>query len=862
MKTFILLVSLTVLVVAVSVGYPQTPVKPTPTKPTPTAPGQKTGTVTTPATPSQRPATPTQRPGAPQPVAGSAQLPPGTALLELRGTRGQGVNVLADERLMTGTQGTIDFWVATQWDSAKVAQDQPLMVVKLGSTSKNAWGIFISPGKDTIGLWNGEGQEEWPFNFADGALHHVALATNERGTELFIDGRTKGVRPVSYGNPGEGVVLPMTIGPAPFVGRIGGVRIWKTRLSAEVLRRLKDTPSSGMEGQAEASNLVGYLGGTGAAARFNMLTASFSIGGIWRKDDAEVGVALGQSGTAKDFIYKPAQLVTIRLLPENHALVRLGGASPTPSATAVAGKPAATGGNKVPVLLLDDPASGKLVVRTLQTSGRNQYSAGTLALKLIDNGRLQIGQTLYRRAEKQAKNTQKMNEGFKGAIPSNLEFSERGYHLPRINPWDYRDTGTQRKLFMHFKPDSLDYDLEPPLMIPRGLKYRATSGSWTTTEAKSYSNTSDYYNAMTFGIGVSANAEVGIKSQGSCVGVCVGGGFSLNTEFKNALTKMQSERRLHRFQVAECRKYDLVLDKANATLSDQFRQAVESLKRSGSYSQFVESWGTHYPHGVVYGAKGVKDISITEKSVSESKQSTQEIQASIKAAVDGTFARGGGELSGKYGRDTKNGSGNSTELEITKSFSVGATGGVDGLSCANLDEVTPIRLDLRPLDELLTPPFFDDPEILTRVREGLKQAIAKTLADANANLAQFLSTQTTFAPRPKQAGGTAATQSQQPQTCPAKTYRLEKSYDVTHAYVDLSLPARDEGETYSWEAGGYWKGHEAHCDYIGWSKVVFNCRKGKWELAPVNIEGGGSCSGATNYQQTGMTAGLNRTRPR
>lgn len=812
--------------------------------------------------------------GSPLVVVGGGRLPIGTASIELKGTRGQGVTAISDQRLVPGSEGTIEFWVAARWDPAAI-KNPPVEVLKLGSTSKTAWSIFITAERDRVGLFNGEGngegQEEWEFDFSDGALHHVALATAEQATELFIDGRSLGERPVGYraGNTGS-VGLPLSIGPFPFAGGIAGVRLWNTRLSDDSVKLLRETPISDLARRSEYASLVGYLEGGGpessTSGQFKLLPASYPVEGTWSRDGDRVGARKATTGVDRSVLFKPVGLITLRLLPGDHPLAQLGAGvgyvSGLQSGAANSSAYHRSEGGKVLVMMKDDPDTGKLEVRTLQASGRNQYQSGSVALKLVDAGRLQMGQTLYRRATVRAKQQERITASFeKGYYPPGLEYTERGYHLPRLSPWDYRETGSERKIFLHQNQASTDFDFVGEFNIPRGLHYEQDTSAMGKAEETSTFTTSTYYEATRFGVGVSASAGGGID------GIKVGGGFALNTKFRNAIERMKSEEKMHRIEWKECKKYDLVLDRANATLDLQFVEAVQELKRSGNYAGFVDEWGTHYAHGVVYGAKGLRDISITKNAYQKMAESTFDIEAALHAAVDSPVFEAKAEVSGSYGQDNRNQTGGSNLRHEENSESVGWTGPMNLLSCESKESIMPVRLDLRPLDELLGPPFFDDPEIITRVREGLRQAITQVQQRAQAVLAKILSGDQVFDPeliRTRVANrkrlekqnadrqAQAQTEAPKPKSCPAKTYR----YEYYYAFVEFNLPTTVDGQSVKYLNGKLYAGWKNGCNRIWWSDVEFTCQDGQWQQGTFSHDGDGLCHGSYNWQQPHMKTGL------
>jgi MAC/Perforin domain len=161
------------------------------------------------------------------------------------------------------------------------------------------------------------------------------------------------------------------------------------------------------------------------------------------------------------------------------------------------------------------------------------------------------------------------------------------------------------------------------------------------------------------------------------------------------------------FGLARAEVYTLFLDKPNMLLDPGFKFDILQLA-DGTYSadQFRRKYGTHYAASIQFGGigKNQRIVKITEFK-DWSKESTSYKQeggfdggpaASIKAKGGLTMASG----------EAKGGS----SMFSSESWkSVGGTGSVTSVGWSvDLSNAVPVRYDLRPLSELISPIFLPD----------------------------------------------------------------------------------------------------------------------------------------------------------
>ena len=133
-----------------------------------------------------------------------------------------------------GEGGTIEFWVAPDWEddpgydpvvlSSDGEQQLSYVFSMLGDKSG-----FVVQTRDQIG--------EVDFDFGDGALHHVAVICLDKAIVVMVDGQPLDELPFTLPNeaPVQFYVGSINGEALPFVGAIGGLRFWDVALEPEEL---------------------------------------------------------------------------------------------------------------------------------------------------------------------------------------------------------------------------------------------------------------------------------------------------------------------------------------------------------------------------------------------------------------------------------------------------------------------------------------------------------------------------------------------------------------------------------------------------------------------------------------------------
>jgi len=131
----------------------------------------------------------------------------------------------ADPILDPADQATIEFWVQASWEGDPGFD--PVVVASSGEEGP-AYLVAILKEKDGLILASGEMSDIAPFDFSDGAMHHVALVDYGDYTQARIDQQVVAELEVDLmALPSQGLFIGSAGGGDDgFEGAIGGFRLW------------------------------------------------------------------------------------------------------------------------------------------------------------------------------------------------------------------------------------------------------------------------------------------------------------------------------------------------------------------------------------------------------------------------------------------------------------------------------------------------------------------------------------------------------------------------------------------------------------------------------------------------------------
>jgi hypothetical protein len=298
-----------------------------------------------------------------------------------------------------------------------------------------------------------------------------------------------------------------------------------------------------------------------------------------------------------------------------------------------------------------------------------------------------------------------------------------------------------------------EYRIQEKYAVPLGFTLRNELLQGNVYRRTTVSSESELQNANSSGFGVNANYSAS-GAVNSALALVPGAGQVADTGFsvgysstKSSMATMRQNNTLAQVVgYSRAKSYAIIAEHADSKLSSDFLTAIGDAKDEGNYRQLIDRFGTHYAYAVTYGASAKMTQDISTEAFSQALIEEQGNRFEAEARVVGSSIGGFNEGMSSVGNRTAGEIGN----EGGRFVAVGGNGSWDSGGYSRGDRVAPILLDLRPLDELLNPINFpDQPEVYTRVRAELAQAINGYLAGQTRPLSnERLISKVTWTPAP------------------------------------------------------------------------------------------------------------------
>jgi MAC/Perforin domain-containing protein len=293
----------------------------------------------------------------------------------------------------------------------------------------------------------------------------------------------------------------------------------------------------------------------------------------------------------------------------------------------------------------------------------------------------------------------------------NLVASRRGYDAVKQDPF-FLLNNKKMAVFAEFDPKR--YYITEQRIIPVGYKF-VQNGVQGMIYNKSMTTTAREYQD-------SISTSLGATLEGKTDPAGFGGNASVSVDASASwLQRMEESKHVAQaIGYSRAKKYALVLDHPFVTLSDDFIDAIDDARETGSYDNIIRQFGTHYPYAVTYGAAAKISQSVTE----ERFKKLTEWNAGVSASMAGGALGQNGSVRGSINAGSVNGNSGSLGTEDTTFVAVGGNGSWNENGYSLGPTPYPILLDLRPLHELLNHLNFpDQPDVYTKVRAGLKDTL-------------------------------------------------------------------------------------------------------------------------------------------
>ena len=305
-------------------------------------------------------------------------------------------------------------------------------------------------------------------------------------------------------------------------------------------------------------------------------------------------------------------------------------------------------------------------------------------------------------------------------ISANFSYILKCWDLARMNQVDYQKPGCSNDVFD--VPDEKSYAYRKVAFanwhnaaMPLGWTYVSTLFQNGEDRGHTWENGQDVAEADKLKVGVKASVNVfGVEAS---THVSVGVQSKVENMYNSKLTYSKAEYLSTQFA--------LVLHKFYAGLNKKFQDRVllirdlPEARRAQEYERFVADFGTHYSNAITFGSKGERVLKMNQKQVLAMHEAGVDVSVGITAGYMGNSASVDVDKSkSNMEKITSN-----TSKEDRQWFCYSGGTCNDGIPSG--EAALPVQLDLRPISDLLAPPFFVDDEIITTMRDGVSRAIAK-----------------------------------------------------------------------------------------------------------------------------------------
>lgn len=360
-----------------------------------------------------------------------------------------------------------------------------------------------------------------------------------------------------------------------------------------------------------------------------------------------------------------------------------------------------------------------------------------------ENGGEDLPGPFVRATRKDSRNKDKIAWGGTFSLPHrppNVRANFVGYDITQLDPHNYlKSHGMKKAVFEYPDDTSSDYQtIDNNLIVPNGMIFKNVSSGAENARTIMTAGSAEYKHAWAYSLGM--NLGFGLDGFGAA--------FSANYSHSKRVENRTDDELITSITRSNAVRYSLVADRSKINLSDEFRRDVLAMRdrllvdRQTPMAGFIAKYGTHYPYAVTYGGMAFLETTYSKEVVdhmvenSHSFEEKASVSFSGQSKSDGCGCGGGGSgggLSGSLGVNTSFSKTDSLATEIRNSDEsrlFGTYGGTvtrgEGWSLSAGEEV-PLLFDLRPLSDLLSPLFFDDPNIWGTLRPRMEGRIRNYL---------------------------------------------------------------------------------------------------------------------------------------
>lgn len=320
--------------------------------------------------------------------------------------------------------------------------------------------------------------------------------------------------------------------------------------------------------------------------------------------------------------------------------------------------------------------------------------------------------------------TMSINDRF-GSLPANMDLASHCYDITKMALDGLaHGQGCRQHVFKLFKNmDPNDYaptsnSSGVTIGVPYGWKYLPIEQIFGENSVRILESASDIIDAHQRTIGV--NVSIGLGP--------VTFGVSHNETRKSRIENMR-ERNLTFSEYHYIKTgFALVLDKANAQLDEGFYRKVVGMSQQEDpdFSTLIGAYGTHFSYATTMGERGSLTSTITKENVAKLHEEGVDITTAVTVGV--SVPAGPTSASANFGVTTGTSDAHQEKMRSVLGDDFGSYKCEGGTTCdgqrSSGGEVVPVLLDLRPMSDLLAPPFFSDIDNLPEFRVAYAKAIA------------------------------------------------------------------------------------------------------------------------------------------